>query len=574
MSIGHLAGALTVARTELRRSRRKATGRLSQLLGLGFGLFVFAAGAVVVSYLLVTESPDLSGFTVTSGVRSAVVFQWLFVVAIITQRVVTVNPRPDAPDYLLTTVRPTTAVTGLVLAETGRILAYAGLPLLVVTSALAYTTGSVATLPLVALALALLFVSGVVLAHVLGLTVKLAVARIPVLARHRTVLGTLAVVVLFGGYTVVQASGGGVSGLGLVPVGWVADLAALALPVAVSPGHAVGGLATTGLLIAGGLPLATRIATAFWFGDSVTPEIETQEATVERVGTDPLASGLGVLRGLPLGSGQSGRIARRTVLLARRAPAKLSYLLLPFIIAGSVVLQAVVGALTVPTAVFAPGLALALPWIAGAAFTLNPFGDEGSVLPLTLTSPVAGRTYVRGLIRPGITIGGLCLPAVPVLALATGFRPSDAVLVTAVTAVGVPVAAMLATGIGMTFPRTDTVRVSRGREAIPPTASAMALYSVAVGVVVGLPIAAGLEPTLVRTVASGLVGVLLAFPFAYVGGPLAGVADALGSLGRSIAELDLTVVQWGGLIVPIAVGVLAGLLSARFAARYVERYTL
>ncbi|RNJ27075.1 hypothetical protein [Halosegnis longus] len=574
MVIGHLAGALTIARTELRRSVRKVTGRLSQILGLGVGLFIFTAGALLLSYLLVTETPDLSGFTIGAGVRSAVAFQWLFVVAIITQRVVTVNPRPDADAHLLTTVRPATAVFGLVLAETARILAYIGVPLLIVTLALAYATGSVATVPLVALAVILLFVSGVVLAHVIGLTIKLAVARIPVLARHRTVLGTLAVVLLFGGYTVVQSTSGGTSGLGIVPVGWVADLAALALPIGTSPSHAAGGLVMTGFVILAGVPLASRIATAFWFGDSVTPEIETEEATVDGVGSDPLASGLGLLGRLPLGSGQSGHVARRTVLLARRAPAKLSYLILPFIVAGSFLIQAALGELTLPAVVFAPGLAVALPWVAGAAFTLNPLGDEGRVLPLTLTSPIDGRTYLRGLIRPGIVIGGLCLPAVPILALATGHTPVDTVLVLAVATVGVLTAAAIAAGIGMVFPRTDTIRVARGQEASPPTMTAMLLYTVCVGVTVALPIAAGLAPGLVRTIAAVVVGGLLAFPFAYVGGPLTGVAEVLGSLSQTIAELDTVVVQSGGLVVPVVLGVVAGLLSARFAARYFERYML
>ena len=574
MVVGHLTGGLTIARTELRRSVRKATSRLSQILGLGVGLFIFSAGALAVSYLLVTQSPDLSGFTIGAGVRSAITFQWLFVVAIIAQRVVTVNPRPDAGDHLFTTVRPTTAVVGLILAELGRIAAYVGLPVLVVTLALAYTTGSVATVPLVALAVALLFTSGVVLAHVLGLGIKLAVARIPVLARHRTVLGTLAAVLLFGGYTVIQSTGGGTNGFGVVPVGWIADLAALALPVGTSPAHALGGLAATGAVAAVGVPLASRVATAFWFGDSVTPEIETEEATVDRVGTDPLASGLGLLGRLPLGSGQSGHVARRTVLLARRAPAKLSYLILPFIVAGSFLLQAAFGDLTIPTAAFAPGLAVAIPWVAGAAFTLNPLGDEGSVLPLTLTSPIAGRTYFRGLVRPGVVIGWLALPAVPILALATDYAPADAALMLGVAAFGIPAVTAVAAGIGMLFPRTDAVRVARGREATPPTLTAMVLYSACVGLAVGLPVAAGLAPAAVRAVAAALVGGLLAFPFAYVGGPLTGVAEALGSLGQSIAGLDTAVVQWGGLLVPVALGVVFALVSVRFAARYVERYTL
>jgi len=126
----------------------------------------------------------------------------------------------------------------------------------------------------------------------------------------------------------------------------------------------------------------------------------------------------------------------------------------------------------------------------------------------------------------------------------------------------------------MLFPRTDAVRVARGREATPPTFTAMALYSVCVGLTVGVPIAAGLAPNAVRAVTAALVGGLLAFPFAYIGGPLTGVGEALGSLGQSIAGLDTAVVQWGGLLVPVVLGVVLALVSARFAARYFEQYTL
>jgi len=45
----------------------------------------------------------------------------------------------------------------------------------------------------------------------------------------------------------------------------------------------------------------------------------------------------------------------------------------------------------------------------GVAFGLNPLGDEGDVLPVTLTTTVSGRTFVRGLAILGFSVGSMLL---------------------------------------------------------------------------------------------------------------------------------------------------------------------
>ncbi|PSP86244.1 hypothetical protein BRC83_00830 [Halobacteriales archaeon QS_1_68_17] len=55
-------------------------------------------------------------------------------------------------------------------------------------------------------------------------------------------------------------------------------------------------------------------------------------------------------------------------------------------------------------------------WAIGAAFALNPLGEEWPVLPMTLTSSIGGRTLVGGLwlaaSLPGVLPGALATLAV------------------------------------------------------------------------------------------------------------------------------------------------------------------
>ncbi|MFC7177032.1 hypothetical protein [Halosegnis marinus] len=572
MPTGHLRGGVRIAAVEFRRSLRTATNRVSQLLGLGFGLLVFGGMATVGAYFLVTLSPDLSGLAVGDGIRSAVAFQWLFASALFTQRVATVHARPDADAFLLTTVRPTTALVGLMLAELARAVAYLGVPVLVLAAALAYTAGSPATFLLVSGAVLASLAAAVVTGHVLGLTAKLLVARVPAIARRRSLLGGLAAAAFFGGYIVLQSAGMTTSGLGVVPVGWLADVAVLASPVGSSLPHAVAGLAVVVAWLVAGSALCARLATAFWLGDSVAPAVEAEQAVVGSDGADPLAAALGRIRVPSVWGEPSRRVAQRSILLARRAPAKLTYLILPLAGLFPTAIQVALGEASVPTRLLAPGLAVAVPWFAAGAFALNPLGDEGRVLPQTLTSLADGRAYVRGLALPPLLFGLPAALLAPAVALATGYGPTDAVLVAAAALVGVVVAAFVGPTLGFLVPRTDAVRVARGREVVPPTLTAMALHTLVVVLFVALPAFAALAPDLARATAGFVVGGLFAFPFDLAG--VIPIADALRSAARAVVGVPLPAVRWGGFAGPLVAGLAVAALAARVARRRFEGYTL
>jgi hypothetical protein len=565
-----------IARLEFRRSIRKLLGSGVRMLGILLAAGFFALLAVGFSALLVSLDPDVGGFAIPDVFRGSVAGQWLFAVVILTQRVVSTFPRPEAEAFVLTTVPVGAAVLGQVLAETYRALAYVGVPVLALGAALAYVAQSPLLVPAVVLSLVLFVASATATAAGLGYGVKLLVARVPRIARNRTLLGVAAALLFFGGYALVQVQAVDYAVLGWLPVGWLVDLATVGSPIVASPVRALG----AAVLTLGGSALAVlvaaRLATELWLGDSVEGRIEQEEARVGTASDDPLAAAIGPLS-IPVGRPATRRVAQRTVLLARRAPVKLSFLLTPIVLAA--VAAGNVLASGDPTAFLpflAPVLAVALPWFTGAALALNPLGDEGRALPLTLTALTDGRAYVRGLALPGLLYG------VPLAVLATAgatllgtHTPLEVGCLTLLAGLSATTSATLAPGVGVALPRLDAVRVVRGRELVPPRFTAIFVHALAVFGLGGLAAGALLAPVATRSALSFAVGGVLAFPFdlaATRGFPTTPIAEGLHAVGNAIAAIPEFTFRWGGYALPTLLGGTLGLLALRYARRRYERY--
>jgi ABC-2 type transport system permease protein len=151
-------------------------------------------------------------------------------------------------------------------------------------------------------------------------------------------------------------------------------------------------------------------------------------------------------------------------------------------------------------------LALYGAWATGAAFTLNPIGDEGPVLPITLTSSINGRTFIGALCLAGLTIG---LPATVIAVIVTGVLAS----LSFVTLVEIVIAAIalcvcataIATGAGVAFPRLETASLSRNREIMIPSIFGFGLFSLVL-TVASVPAILGLMP-IGRRLLTGVFGV-------------------------------------------------------------------
>jgi len=484
--------------------------------------FLMAAGLVFPSLMLVGFIYLFSGAIRNAGpvslppvARGTVALLWLFGVFIATQRVVSARPRIDAEPLMLTTVSARAVVGGLLVAETLRVLAYLGLPVLVLTGGVVYLFGSLVSILLIPLAAILLGLTAVLVGMALGYAIALVIATSPFVARHKTVLGGIAVVVAMGGYLLVtlpQFGGVGQEALAVLPVGWFVDLAVIGSPVRGSMSRA--GVAVVGslLVVAGGIVLVEREATRLWFTDPVSGEKETdvapEKTTPEQDGTrTALADAIAPL-GIPRGVSQpTRRVAQWSLLRTRRDPRRLNFLLLPVVMVGSGLFSSGMQAAS-PWMIFAPAAAVLLPWMAGATFAMNPLGDEGTVLPVTLIS-VSGTAYVRGLMLPGLLFG------IPIVVLATGgaalvgsFELPATIGLVGVSLLTTLVAVTTAPAVGLWFPRFSAISIGQSREVIPPRLLTTAFHFLSVTIPGALLAILLLEPQLARTLVAGLIGFL------------------------------------------------------------------
>jgi ABC-2 type transport system permease protein len=586
---GWLRHALRMGVVEWRRSVRATRADSSKLviyaLSALFGLLFLVGSAAAIVFLL----DDASGLRVTDGIRGNLSLLWLFLGFMVGQRAVSLYDRVGAEALVLTTVSARTTAVGLLVAETLRAVTVVAVPTLVLTGAFVYATGAVAAVVAVPVAVGLFLASAVAVGAALGWTAALLVARVPFVARNKTALGTVLVLVFFGAYMAFQLAPTGlpldIGMLGLLPPGWVVDLFVVGSPVDGSLARVAAVLVGGPLAVAGLTAVAVRVATAYWYTDAVDPTDDgdgagpTDGATPERAGAgrDALASAIAPVSVPAVAARPTRRVAQLSLLRTRRNPARLSFLLAPLAIVGSMLLS-LLGA---GSGALAPGsvpavLPLAVAWLAGATFSLNPLGDEGPVLPGTLLSTVGGHRFVRGLSLPGALVGvPLAVLGTAAAAVATGYGPVDGTglvvlaLVLSIAALG------LAPGVGTRYPRFDAVSAGRSKEVIPPALSAVAVYSLIVGLTGGFATLSLLAPALTRGLVAALVGDLPALVLSLLasqGLPTAEAAATVAGFGDPVRALDIGLVRGVGYAGPLVLVALLGYRGYRNAARRFDTF--
>lgn len=481
-----------IARTELVHRKRSIEG--SQAIGLMiFGLFGSLVGLAGVGGLFVAGR-SVGDAAVLGPARTGTAGLFGMAAAMAAVRVAQGMVVPSDADGLLTTVSHREAVAGYLLAE---IIVLIGIPLpLVLLGAVAFGigAGSVVSVVLMAFAALSLGVLGVLCGIGVGTCVRVLVARSPVLARFRAAIG----IVLMLAYVWVMVNGSSGSFLDPFltavrgsPVGWYGDLGLLV----VGKGDLLRAIGAIGLTLVG-IPAVGEgcglLAGQLWYRRSVAPSVASGSS---EMGTVPIA---GVSLSRPM-----RHVVHKTWLRARRAPLRLVYVAYPLFLLVPALEN--VTRLSVPA--YLPGLiAFYGAWATGAAFTLNPIGDEESVLPVTLTSPLGGRPFVGALCLAGLLIG---LPATVVAAVLTGVVASpplsvEALVGIAVTAVVLPVTATtIAVGAGTAFPRLEPAAITRSRDAVVPSAFAFALFSLVFGLI-SVPALLAVVPTTRGTVTHAL----------------------------------------------------------------------
>lgn len=581
--------ALSIGVFEFRRSVRaiwQDKGRFA-LMALGVLIPSLMMAAFVVVFADTIRGVE--SLPVPDQIRGTVALFWLFGLFLIGQRVVSARTRIEAEPLMLTTVSARTVAGGLLIAESLRILAYLGLPVLVLTSASIFLFSSPASLVLVPVAALLFTATAVVIGAVCGYAVAWIVATSQFVASHKTVLGSAASLLLMGGYFLFlypQIGGVSQAALAWFPMGWFADLAIVGTRFVGSPFRAVGVVVGSIVLLVGGGAIVERETVALWFTESVSPDAEDDAPEHEPVAAgedsarpshrDALAAAVKPLAVPAFVPTPIRRVAEWALLRTRRDPNRLMFLMIPVFAVGSPLVSTGLQSGSI-FALLAPVSAVVLPWLAGSLFAMNPLGDEGAVLPVTLTA-VSGKQYVRGMMVPGLLFG---LPIVLAVTGITGMlSPYSFVESVGLVALGVYltcVAVTITPAIGMALPRFSAISVGQSRDVLPPRMSAVAVH-VVLSVLPGALLAALLiAPELARVVIAGVSGFVPAFVLGLLPGSnsglLAGTIEWFSSVGQGVQAVGLAQLQVGGGGMLLVGGVLVSFLLYRNAVNRFERYS-
>ncbi len=520
-----------------------------QLLAFGFFLLVFVGGPTLggsyVAYTLGGQIGDLpASIPVLAFARGGLAVAWLMLAAIVTTRAVGKTGRIDHEAGMLTTVPARDVVGGLVLAEFARIGSVAALPVLSISAAWSLALGTPTAFVTIILALLGVFTTAILTGHIVGLLLKLAFARSELLAKYKSVLAVAGFAVYMAA-VMSNALGRVMGSLGTVlqdaPTGWLGDVFMLGIPgVSASLVRVAGAVTFVGITVPLLVSLDVRTATRLWYGDQVQVENKRYEAS------ESSAEFLARFVSRPTRT-VTANVWRRT----KRAPLRLLYVVYPLFFVTAPLQEAVQTG--VVSKYLSVSIALYGAWAIGAS-ALNPLGDEGAMLPVTVTSTIRGKQFVRGHVLAVSLVGlPLMIVGTGVAGVLSPLPPERWVGLTLASALLGIAGTVVALAIGTVFPRFSSVRVTRSRRVVVPSKSAFALYT--------LLLLAGFAGVAVAVVpgAPSMVAGFVAFVTHFVEYPV---------------MLDPTYVRTFGGTMAVLLGVVAPPLSYRYAIRGFDNYVL
>lgn len=573
MNVGH---SLRLTRIDVRRMVRKRTDPDSRAASVvSVGLFVLltlgltaggAYGGRALGRALASGSLDLSGEGALTAARGVFGVVWVIAVVIFGVRVVGQRGTLTNAEGVLTVVPTAEAYLGLVASEFVYLLVWTLLPAAGAGVGLALGSETLWPAAGVPLALAVAGATAVATACALGLGLRHVVTRFPFVAEHKT--GLIALVFVAYMAAIVSGSLNRVVGslfepMAASPVGWYADLGLLGLPgIGFDPTRGVAVVAASVVFAAAALAAGSRIADRHWFADPALAGETDDEPAPAPADADAATHGDAATRA----AGEDWLTRRVEAVLDRptaalvvlawrraaRAPLKLMYAAYPLFF-GTGAFVEILQTGEIP--VYLPyALLVFVAWAGGVVFTLNPLGDQGSVLGPTLLSRVTGRKFVLAHVLAGLVVvvpvGTALVAATAVLSpVGTG---KTAILV-GLSPVAMVVAAGLSVGIGTAFPRFEATNVTRSMEAVVPSPWAFVLFSAHVVLTALAAVFVGLEGA--RDLGATLI---------------AGLASLVLSSQVSLAPSTLYTVSAVALVVLL----LLPALSYRYAVRTFDRYEL
>lgn len=393
----------------------------------------------------------------------------------------------DETEDLLVVVDPRTIVLAEQLTYVGFTARLAGIIVLSAAIAFGFGAGSPLATALIVLAAATVFLTAIAVTYPIVLAVKLAFAVVDPIRNNKLLVGGPLVVVLFGLYLAVDDIAAAAAS---VPLSWYGDLAFVALTPTASAVRALSALLAALILVVLSVPTATLVADRLWHVD-VEPSSDESSAVWASSRVGRLAC--------RYTSRPVGTVAVVTWRRLRRNPKILLY---------GGLLVALTASVGIATAERYPNAVPIMVAIYSAAsvsvgVTLNPLGNEGTMLPLTLTAPGGGRSMVGGYALSGAVPGAVLVAVATLLSgVYSPLNTSELVGITALGAILGATAPLISLGIGVALPQFDGISAARSSQMYPPRLKAV-VSELFVVVGIGLPSVVGLHGSegLVQTTA-------------------------------------------------------------------------
>ncbi len=457
---------------------------------IGFG----GTGVFVALSLRVNDGPIL----IPGQLRLGVAGLWVFLVWFFAQRAITHWSHLSKRSFLLTTVSPRAVAVGMLLTEFMTAVFVLVLPVTLLVGIIGIAFLSLSTVFLTIVAVGLSIATTIVVGYALGFGSFFVNDTLGFPDQLKGDLGVHLVLLAVTGYVVAvvvfdaPAIWNAVS-FEWIPMGWLVDFAVLGTPVVISVERAVAGfIGSIAVVIIGSL-VVESLATTYWCMDTKTGRSASTVDYSRTQGESSLITALSPLSVPDVVSTPTRRVAAVVMLRIRREPRRMT-------IVGTVALSlalwigVALTQLAQPMRLVPLACAVFIPWLAGALFSINPLGDEGVVLPATLTSPISGTQYVHGLMLPGALYG---TPLACFLTLATGIAgPYTIFEVTGLVLLALlltPIAVLVGITTGMYFPRFSSLTIGDD-DIAQPSMIAIALYSACISGLGGTLIALFFAP--------------------------------------------------------------------------------
>lgn len=511
-----LRDAAVLVGTELRCRLRAVRANQRRLLAVAVGYLVFVGGIGVMVWMPATAYGRLfAGGQVPVGATGVALgilgFNSLYLGA--AAGLGQENVGATGP-LVRTSIPPRAVALGRLVTELATAAVLLALVALVGLVAVAIGAGSPVPVAVLGVALVPFGLASLAVGRVVGTTIRVVNRRFQV-SLWTKALAYLAfmIVVFVGSQQLVRASLDDLGRLGeIVPDAFLpgtpvqAYASVLLAPLGATP-------RPLGVLVAGGV-LAVSLV-----GIAVALRAETQLLLADDASGDadatPSAGSRGVPR--PFAVVPSGAVAWRYLLRTRRDPrmlAHLTSLLFGVLAMGASAISnpGIVSSLGQPAAIIAGGT------IAGAAYCLNPLGDDRNQLPFLFTSTKSSAVLLRGRALAGLILG---IPLAVGLGVPLGLldHSIEVVLAQSLFAVGFAVAGTgTALGLGAVVPRFDRREYMSVERAHPST---MALLGFMFGGLVVGAVGLFLVSWTLSTAALGRAAAVWAVYLAVVGVPAA-----------------------------------------------------